>query len=664
MTLRLPSLPLSATNRLPRLGVALILCAAAWPLSSSAQTTLRAQPGQSLNDLAAEATQSHDPAVLARAAHALFVANPKAFLKNNPSLLRGDALLVVPPLDATGALAESGVAAASASGAGVPNGASTAGAASVAAKGVQAASAAAVTAVVSTAASTPVATGASKVAAVAMASAPMAGSANTAVAAGGASEAASGVTAAGTMASAASAEGASAASGATIASEASMASAASAASAVNASGAAASAVAGAGALALPNWSDPAARIEAGASLGVLALVVLGFLWQRGRKARAAAAAALDEPFIVPPPVAPRRAQPADAAPVPVQPEVAEPPQFSAGESAAHADGTQAPHDAADGEPAFRSAPGAGAAALAASAALHADTEPSAAAPVVNEAETHEARVSPQANPDQPASAQHFAAAPEAADGIESASTFASAPTAAQQAPEPSPYAAEFDDDEPLGTPPAGLPARTIPQDAIAALDSLDMSLPTRVPGPLTPHEPTGEQGNTHAFAQRSEPQPHTAPQPESPPETGIAPAAPSHEQPSHEQPSHELSPSAPAGEQTSEYAFAQPHAEPQSHEPSPHDASSASAALSGAQFAPLRLDFNLEHPAAPSAAWPAPTPEALLQIARNKLDLADEYIALGDLSSARMLAQEVLDAGYADTREAAHALLAKLAELS
>ena len=29
-----------------------------------------------------------------------------------------------------------------------------------------------------------------------------------------------------------------------------------------------------------------------------------------------------------------------------------------------------------------------------------------------------------------------------------------------------------------------------------------------------------------------------------------------------------------------------------------------------------------------------------------------------------MLAQEVLDAGYADTREAAHALLAKLAELS
>ncbi|EMN1930309.1 pilus assembly protein FimV, partial [Burkholderia ambifaria] len=60
------------------------------------------QPGQSLNDLAKAATQSHDPAVLARAGRALFDANPQAFMKRDPSRLKVGATLTVPALDATG----------------------------------------------------------------------------------------------------------------------------------------------------------------------------------------------------------------------------------------------------------------------------------------------------------------------------------------------------------------------------------------------------------------------------------------------------------------------------------------------------------------------------------------------------------------------------------
>ncbi|WP_233410269.1 FimV/HubP family polar landmark protein [Burkholderia ambifaria] len=59
---------------------------------------------------------------------------------------------------------------------------------------------------------------------------------------------------------------------------------------------------------------------------------------------------------------------------------------------------------------------------------------------------------------------------------------------------------------------------------------------------------------------------------------------------------------------------------------------------------------------------PALTPEELARIARNKLDLASEYVELGDLSGARTLLQEVIDANDAATRDDARALLAKLAD--
>jgi pilus assembly protein FimV len=93
-----------------------------------AGTQYTVHAGQSLNDVAIAVTQSHDRAVLARATHALFDANPNAFMNHDPSRMRVGAVLVVPALDASGALAASpaaAVAGASESSAAVPASAST-----------------------------------------------------------------------------------------------------------------------------------------------------------------------------------------------------------------------------------------------------------------------------------------------------------------------------------------------------------------------------------------------------------------------------------------------------------------------------------------------------------------------------------------------------------
>ncbi|CAN0626510.1 pilus assembly protein FimV [Burkholderia multivorans] len=86
--------------------------------------------------------------------------------------------------------------------------------------------------------------------------------------------------------------------------------------------------------------------------------------------------------------------------------------------------------------------------------------------------------------------------------------------------------------------------------------------------------------------------------------------------------------------------------------------------LGGAQFGALKLDFDLDLPSVPGAVLPAFTPAELAKIARNKLDLASEYVELGDLSGARTLLQEVLDANDAGTRNDARALMTKLADES
>jgi len=90
----------------------------------------------------------------------------------------------------------------------------------------------------------------------------------------------------------------------------------------------------------------------------------------------------------------------------------------------------------------------------------------------------------------------------------------------------------------------------------------------------------------------------------------------------------------------------------------------AVAGLGAARFGALNLDFDLELP--PSPAQPVPTfsPEELVRIARNKLDLAAEYIELGDLAGARTLINEVIEANDVGTRDAARAMLSTLAPLS
>ena len=61
---------------------------------------------------------------------------------------------------------------------------------------------------------------------------------------------------------------------------------------------------------------------------------------------------------------------------------------------------------------------------------------------------------------------------------------------------------------------------------------------------------------------------------------------------------------------------------------------------------------------------PAFTPADLARIARNKLDLAAEYIELGDLAGARTLINEVIESNDPATRNDARALLSTLAPLS
>ncbi|CAB3732028.1 hypothetical protein R8871_05827 [Paraburkholderia graminis C4D1M] len=86
--------------------------------------------------------------------------------------------------------------------------------------------------------------------------------------------------------------------------------------------------------------------------------------------------------------------------------------------------------------------------------------------------------------------------------------------------------------------------------------------------------------------------------------------------------------------------------------------------LGAAGFGALKLDFDLELPPSPAQPLPAFTPADLARIARNKLDLAAEYIELGDLAGARTLINEVIEANDPATRNDARALLSTLAPLS
>ncbi|HIH2648855.1 TPA: FimV/HubP family polar landmark protein, partial [Burkholderia cenocepacia] len=181
---------------------------------------------------------------------------------------------------------------------------------------------------------------------------------------------------------------------------------------------------------------------------------------------------------------------------------------------------------------------------------------------------------------------------------------------------------------------------TLMQNAISALNSLDMPLPPRATDEpsLTPEERAARaaQPDADKIATNGQSAQH--------PPIGSGETTPEH----------------PA-DQDDEFDWDPDAATPAGHAGQP-PATSSLPALGGAQFGALKLDFDLDLPSTPGAALPALTADELARIARNKLDLAAEYVELGDLSGARTLLQEVVDANDAATRDDARALLAKLAD--
>ncbi|OJB12521.1 pilus assembly protein FimV [Burkholderia ubonensis] len=631
---------------------------AATAAGAAAPLTITVQPGQSLNDIAIAATQSHDPGVIARAGRALFDANPQAFMKRDPSRLKLGAALTVPALDATGAAIASGASAASvttaasAGAASAPHPASAAHAAS-AVQGAPAASAvhpaqtsdahaAAATAGASAAvgASGP---GAEPAAQQAGASGPHVWSGSIQAAPSSASEAVApstpGVAAAGSHAAPGAAPvaaasqarpsslqqllalknrvlmelqkhgiGKPAATGAAAdagrpqapsaprpaaAGDAGASAAAPGASEAAATGGAASAaqpqtppvrpVTTTGAAGRVDWRPVAA---AGAAA---ALLVAGFMWRKRRNARRGAAEAASGADEVKPSVVEA---------LPIQPE------------------TPVSRDAA------------------------ADVHLAAAtAEAVEVHEAHDAQVaSPSAEPGHADSTPHAQEAGEVAQAAE-----------AVHDEQPTDAPANAPADKPLEAPahaPVDAPAapaadthQALMQNAIAALDSLDMPLPPRVSdeASLSTTEPAPKAGLfvDDKSATNGQSAPH--------PPVGAGDQTPEQPAEQEEEPEWDGGATLPgrSGATSSAPAF---------------------APLGGAQFGALKLDFDLDLPAAPGAAPPALTPDELARIARNKLELAGEYVELGDLAGARTLLQEVIDANDAATRDDARALLAKLAD--
>ncbi|MCA8062269.1 FimV/HubP family polar landmark protein [Burkholderia sp. AU38729] len=681
----------------------------------AAPLTVTVQPGQSLNDIAKAATQSRDPGVLARAGRALFDANPQAFMKRDASRLKVGATLTVPALDATGAAvvpaaasAASGAAAASAPaaasggtavaqhGASAPHPGSTVQSAPVApavhaapVSGASVATAAGASASVGASA----AHGASAVESMQPA-APVAGASGPHVwsgtiqsvpssASGAVIPPASGsqvpgmnepagaapVTGAsqprpsslqqllalknrvlmelqkhgiGKPATTNEVKPASAPAPAPVAPRPAASDAgASAAAAASATGEAASGVA---ASAVPPASvsapaQPAAPVVAPArsheqmdwrpaAVAGAAVIVLaaGFAWRKRRKSRRTDDAGADTVAAATAAggvtAAAATAQ-AEAAPF-VEPELPIRPEMPVARDAA-SDLNLAAATAAAAEPV--------------------ETPDADLSPSSNVAKPHvEQPELPTAHAAVPA-ASETAPVSHDAEPIEkvAAETPAEKPVETSSAT-PIETSVEPRVATPVETPAA--PAATeaqhaaLMQNAISALSSLDMPLPPRTPDEpsLAADEPAAQAGQSDIdkiatngqVAQRL-------------PFGSIDPA-----------PEH------PA-DQDDEFDWDPDAATPASQAGSPF-ATSSLPPLGGAQFGALKLDFDLDLPSAPGAALPALTPDELARIARNKLDLASEYVELGDLSGARTLLQEVVDANDAATRDDARALLAKLAD--
>lgn len=683
--------------------LALGVAASAWAVGTgelpasaagaAAPLTVTVQPGQSLNDIAKAATQSHDPAVLARAGRALFDANPQAFMKRDASRLKVGATLTVPALDATGAAL-------------VPAGASAASGAAAASAPAAASGGAALA---QHGASAPHPGSAVQPAPVAPAvhAAPVSGAS------------VSTATAAGALAS----SGASASIGASAAYGASaVESTQPAASTAGASGphvwsgaiqSAPSSASEAAGQAVPGSPVSGVHEPAGAAPAVSASQPRPSSLQQLLALKNRVLMELQKHGIGKP------ATTTGVAPAPV-PATPRPAVNDAGASAAASTADEAASGVAASAPQSASASvqrvapvatparrteqmdwrpvavaGAAVIVLAAGFAWRkrrkgrraddAGTVATAAAgggAVAAEAEaassverelpiTPEMPVARDAASDLNLAAATAAAAetiePPAADtspvpevaaphdgSPELPAAHATGPLANEATPAPveAPHDVEPAEKTTVADQPAdptaasATPATTeaqhasLMQNAISALNSLDMPLP-----PRTADEPSSMAEEPSARAVQSDVDKiATNGQSAQHPPAGASEPAPEH----------------PA-DQDDELDWDPDAATPARQAGSPPVTTSLPP-LGGAQFGALKLDFDLDLPSTPGAALPALTPNELARIARNKLDLAAEYVELGDLSGARTLLQEVVDANDAATRDDARALLAKLAD--
>ncbi|MDN7903852.1 FimV/HubP family polar landmark protein [Burkholderia diffusa] len=637
-----------------------------------APLTVTVQPGQSLNDLAKAATQSHDPGVLARAGRALFDANPQAFMKRDPSRLKVGATLTVPALDATGAA----LVAASASGASAASAVAAASGA-VAAAAQHGASAPHPGSAVQTAPAAPAAhaapvSGASVAAAVAAGA-----SASTGASAASAAHGASTVEPVQPAAPAAGASGPHVWSGAI-----------QSATPSSASDAAIPPAQGGQAQGMhePTAAAPVAaasqpRPSSLQQLLALKNRVLMELQKHGIGKPVATNNVAPAP--APAPAAPRPAANDGASAAASSPATSEAVSGVAASAAQPATAAVQPAMPVAATPSargseqidWRPAAAAGAAVVVLAAGFawrkrrkarraDAPTPESGGAAASDTSASSSVEPVPPILPETPvardaaADVNLVSAAAVAAEvaetrdldvpsSLEAATTqddqkeAPAAPGALAGAAEAAPHdaqpVAETPPDEPIEAPaaPATHDAQhaALMQNAISALNSLDMPLP-----PRTAEEPAApeEQVESDRIATNGQPASH--------PPVGATDPAPEH----------------PA-DQDDEFDW-----DPDAATPAPHaggaSAPSSLPPLGGAQFGALKLDFDLDLPSAPGAVLPALTPEELARIARNKLDLASEYVELGDLSGARTLLQEVVEANDAATRDDARALLAKLAD--
>ncbi|KVZ02567.1 FimV/HubP family polar landmark protein [Burkholderia stagnalis] len=622
--------------------------AAAAEAGAAAPLTVTVQPGQSLNDLAKAATQSSDPGVLARAGRALFDANPQAFMKRDPSRLKVGATLTLPALDATGAAVASGTAVASGA---APASAAAASAAHPASAALATSAASAAHAVQPSDAHAATAAGASAAVGASAAHGASAPAVQPASPAAGASS------------------GPHVWSGAIQSAP----SSASEATVPSAQGSMA-----AGPNAAPNAAPAAAASQPRPSslqqLLALKNRVLMELQKHGIGKPGATAGAGNAPA----PSAPRAAandasasaaaSNADAAAASGVASSAAQPQTAPVRPAVTPAPTQA---GAAGQLDWRVASAAGAAVVLVAGFLWRKRRNARR----DEAAAGAATVAAGSDDVTPSPAQELPIQPEtpvsrdaAADVYLAAATAAAAETVAAEAhvhrdvpvapvsvePEQAEPAAHVHDapdaaanvdrtaDEPVDTVPATQSAadtqHAIMQSAITALGSLDMPLPPRV---LDESTPAAHDTATTAALSADE---QVATNGQAAPRPPIGAADPTPEHLAEQDDALEWD----------DGAFLHGRSGATSSAP-------AFAPLGGAQFGALKLDFDLDLPSAPGAALPALTPDELARIARNKLDLASEYVELGDVAGARTLLQEVVDANDAATRDDARALLAKLA---